>query len=219
MSVHGPAPSETAGFRWAELGVCVFWGVEISWAAFEEQGEGDGEEGEGGGFGGGDAGEGEGGVEGGRSGAADDVGADAEPVGVEVGVADPGLEVGGEGGGAGAGDGAGGGEPVEVSAGDGDLGDEEVVVGGEVEGGGEGDGELDFGAGDGAFAAGGLGGEGWMPLRTELRAVKEALRVEVEKVMSAARESRSSKATSEGELVRVGTVMVREVLESLGKTR
>src|SRR5437868_3257327 len=63
-------------------------------------------------------------------------------------------------------------------------------------------------------------GLGWMPPRTEFRAVNAGLRRVSEKVSSPGWVlSRLVKATSEGELARVTTWGVRLVLESLGKTR
>jgi hypothetical protein len=48
-------------------------------------------------------------------------------------------------------------------------------------------------------------GLGWIPLRTELFAVKVAARVDVMTVRFPLAVSRSSNSTSEGELTRVGT--------------
>ena len=58
-----------------------------------------------------------------------------------------------------------------------------------------------------------------IPLRTEFPAVNEVLRVLVANVSPPAAESRLSKATSEGELSRVGTFPLGGIVESSGKTR
>ena len=70
-------------------------------------------------------------------------------------------------------------------------------------------------------------GLGWIPLRTELAAVKDGWMILGVNVKLFAEALRSSNATSEGELTRVGTCgvlnvggpEVRPTSESLGKTR
>src|SRR6266511_4774038 len=63
-------------------------------------------------------------------------------------------------------------------------------------------------------------GLGWIPPGcTLLRAVKVAANTLVLKINEFAPLSRVSKATSEGEFARVGTLGVRAVFESRGKTR
>src|SRR5262249_43767643 len=56
-------------------------------------------------------------------------------------------------------------------------------------------------------------------LDTEAKAVKFVLRTSVRKLSSLFAESSDRNATSEGELTRVGTLGVRTVFESRGKTR
>ena len=95
-----------------------------------------------------------------------------------------------------------------------------VVIGREVEGIGEVDGELHFSPGDGALAPVVMLGSGWMPLRTELAAVK----LEFKSVVCTVKPPpavlvRSVRATSDGEFTRVGTVPDGGLTESFGNTR
>ncbi len=62
-------------------------------------------------------------------------------------------------------------------------------------------------------------GDGWMPFSTELLVVNEGVTIAATDSSSAALLERDAKATSEGELTRVGTFAVRVVSESFGKTR
>ena len=63
-------------------------------------------------------------------------------------------------------------------------------------------------------------GEPWMlPVAIEFEATKVGASSVVAKLSCAVAESKAANATSDGELVRVGTVTGRVVSESFGKTR
>src|SRR5437660_10503581 len=62
-------------------------------------------------------------------------------------------------------------------------------------------------------------GFGWIPVSTELAAVKDGLSTVAAKLSVWLAVSRSTNSTSDGLLTRVGTSGVRDVFESFGNTR
>ena len=158
-----------------------------------------------------------------------DVGADTQPVGLNASiaiVARPALQVPNERPGA-ATDRSRRRQPKEVAIVQLDLGHKEIMISRESEGGGERYVELDFLPRDRTIATGEYAGKGVdAPRCTELRALKLAFSRVVENLRPLLA-SRSSNATSEGELTRVGTFgveksgapLVRPTFESLGNTR